>query len=299
VQAQDYPRVEHIVQDGGSRDGTLEILRAYGGQIDWVSEPDEGQADGLNRALQRCGGELIIVLNADDELLPDAVSWGVENMAKNPDAAVVYGDQYIIDDEGEIVDLDPGPDPYDFIKVLCVESIIPAQAAFIRRSCWEKVGLYADTALATCPDYEMWVRIGRHFPMVHIPGFITRYRAHQGSRGRDKGAIIEMHDTKRSVMDRLFDESVLPQDIRALKKRAHAGAKSWTASILYHENDTFTGLRYACEAFLLYPGKIQGKFLSIYLLRVIFPPGYKWLHRRLMIKYEIVAAGKKGGGCSC
>ena len=117
----------------------------------------------------------------------------------------------------------------------------------------------------------MWVRIGLRFPMVHMPGFITRYRCHFGSLGREKDVIDEMCETKRMVMDRLFDDPTTPQEIRMLKKRAHAGVKSWTASMLLQEGNKLAGLRYACEAFLGYPGKIQGKFFTLYILRMFFP----------------------------
>jgi len=299
VLAQDYPRVEHIVQDGDSHDGTVEILRRYDGRVDWISEPDDGQADGLNRALQRCRGDIILVLNADDELLPHAASWGVKKMAEHPEAAVVYGDLFFVDEDGSPAGEFLGPDPYDYVQVLCVERVPPAQAAFVRRTHFEQVGFYADTTLPTCPDYEMWVRIGLRFPMVHMPGFITRYRCHFGSLGREKDVIDEMCETKRMVMDRLFDDPTTPQEIRMLKKRAHAGVKSWTASMLLQESSKVAGLRYACEAFLGYPGKIQGKLFTLYILRMFFPPVYRWLHRTLTKRHKVVEAAGEEGSCAC
>lgn len=77
VLKQDYPFVEHILQDGASDDGTVEILNRYArneGSLQVESEPDTRQSDGLNRALQRCRGDIIGVLNADDEYLPGAAA---------------------------------------------------------------------------------------------------------------------------------------------------------------------------------------------------------------------------------
>jgi glycosyltransferase involved in cell wall biosynthesis len=119
---------------------TVEILKKYTGRVNWVSEPDNGQSDGLNRALQRCRGDIIGVLNADDEYLSHAASWAVENFAKFPHVAVIYGDQYFINADGIIIGEIHGQ-PYNFKKVLCVEDVIPAQAAFIRRTHFEQVGL--------------------------------------------------------------------------------------------------------------------------------------------------------------
>ena len=116
VLSQNYPQVEHIIQDNVSNDGTIEILKKYSDRVNWVSEPDGGQSDGLNRALKRCHGDIIGVLNADDEYLPHAVSWAVENFARFPDMAVIYGDQYDVDSHGNIVHKTYGRD-YDFEKV--------------------------------------------------------------------------------------------------------------------------------------------------------------------------------------
>ncbi|MBC7230314.1 MAG: glycosyltransferase [Actinobacteria bacterium] len=282
VLAQDYPRIEHIVQDGGSTDGTIEILRQYDGRIDWISEPDEGQADGLNRALQRSKGEIILVLNADDELLPGAVSWAVENMACYPDAAVVYGDLLFMGENGEDLGMFLGPDPYDFKKVLCVEQVPPAQAAFIRRTHFEQVGLYADKSLVTCPDYEMWIRIGMRFPMKHIPGFLARYRLHPGSGGRQIEEIPKMYQTKRMVMDRVFDDPETPLEIRKLRKRAYAGVASWTADTLLSIGYRWKAFQYALKGYLVMPGKYQAWVLRRYMLLLLPRPVRRWVGRQAL-----------------
>lgn len=282
VLIQDYPRIEHVIQDGSSDDGTVEILRRYDDQLNWVSEPDEGQAEGLDRALKRSRGDVIIVLNADDELLPPAASWAVDNLASYPEVAVVYGDQYCIDDKGEIIAEEPGPEPYDFEKMLCVEQILPAQAAFIRRSSFEMVGLYADTSLKTCPDYEMWVRIGMRYPMLHVPGFVARYRHHLGSEGYKTEVIIDMHKSKRLVMDRLFGDPSTPDKIMKLQRRAYAGVMSWAGYMFFNCGRRWKGLSYSLEAFLLYPGAVQVRKLSLYLLRLFAPPLYRRVHEGLL-----------------
>lgn len=277
VLAQDYPRVEHVIQDGGSRDGTVDVLRRYAGRVDWVSEPDSGQADGLNRALQRCRGDIILVLNADDELLPHAASWGVENMARYPDAAVVYGDLYFIDEAGGIIQEFRGPAPYDFKKLFCVEQVPPAQAAFIRRTHFEQVGFYADATLTTCPDYEMWVRIGMRFPMVHVPGTIARYRLHAGSEGQQADMIEEMYRSKRGVMDRVLDARDTPLEIKALRRRAHAGLAVWTADMLVSTGHMGKALKYAVKGFLKRPIKPHAWLMARYAVASLPPHARKWL----------------------
>ncbi len=245
VLAQDYPYVEHIIQDGASTDGTVDKLKKYDGKIDWISEPDKGQSDGLDKALKRCRGDIILVLNADDELLPHAASWGVENMARYPDAAVVYGDQYVIDSNGKIIKALKYDFSYDFFKLLCVELVLPAQSAFIRRAHFEQVGLYADAELDTCPDYEMWVRIGLKFPIVYVPGFITKYRWYPKTfDSRLPRTIERMVTSKREVMDRLFDNPATEEEIRKLRRRAYGGLNLWAAGMEIAEGNILSSLHY-------------------------------------------------------
>lgn len=235
ILGQDYPYIEHVIQDGGSTDGTLEIIKEYARKyrkiIKWKSEKDRGQSDGLNKALRRAKGEIILVLNADDALMPYACSWGVSGLTMYPKVAVIYGDEYIINESSKIIHFFTGPEPYDFAKIFCVEQVIPAQAAFIRRSALEKVGFYADTSLATCPDYEMWVRIGLKFPMKHVYGPIAKYRWHSQSEGQKPEMINKMIMAKRTVMRKVFTDKTTPQTIIRLKKRAYANVDEWASQV--------------------------------------------------------------------
>lgn len=257
VQAQDYPRVEHIIQDGASTDSTADILARYSDRVQVVSEPDEGQSDALNRALQRCRGDILVVLNADDELLPHACSWAVAHLAEHPEAAAVYGDQYNIDPNGQVIEECLGPDPYDFVRSLCVEQVIPAQAAFIRRESMEAVGWYVDVTCKTCPDYEMWVRLGRRFPLVHAPGLIARYRLHPESQGCQPLWIEAMVAAKREVMERAFNAPDADPALRSLRRRAEAGVLWWSADVYRANGHIGLGARQSIHALTADPSPRQ------------------------------------------
>lgn len=250
---QNYPHVEMIVQDGASEDGTIEILQRYKDQIDWISEADNGQSDGLNKAIQRCRGDIIVVLNADDELVPGAASWAVQQLKAHPEVGAVYGDQLDINESGEVISKYFAPE-YDFVKMFCVEQIIPAQAAFIRRECLESVGWHADVSRATCPDYEMWVRLGLKHPMLHVPGFVARYRRHANSQGCQTSWIDEMVRSKREVMERVFSDQQAPISIRRLRRRANAGVYWWSADMfLLEQGQVGLGLARAFRALAVLP----------------------------------------------
>lgn len=230
VLAQTYPNVEHVVQDGASIDGSVEILKSYGERVAWESKPDAGQADGLDRAIKRSKGDYLLVLNADDELLPHAAEWAINQLDRFPGAAVVYGDVILIDEVGREIGEFHGA-KYDFLEVLCVESVIPAQAAFIRRSALERVGLGTDPSLDTCPDFEMFVRLGLEFPMQHVPGFVTRYRYYprlwDGSRPR---SVTRFVDVKGEVIRRALQNPSAQFDRRGLARRAKMGLSLWASS---------------------------------------------------------------------
>ena len=229
VLAQTYPHVEHLVQDGGSTDGTVDILKRYEGRVEWVSEADRGQAHALDKALRRSQGAILLVLNADDILLPDAAAWGVRQMRRYPEAAVAYGDVLLIDEEGEGIGAFLGP-AYSFEKIFCVEEVIPAQAAFIRRSSLEQVGLGTDPELDTCPDFEMFVRLGLRFPMQHIRGFVTKYRYYQRVLdGASPRSVDRFVKSKALVMDRTFAHPSHSVSLSALQRRAHAGLYLWAS----------------------------------------------------------------------
>jgi glycosyltransferase involved in cell wall biosynthesis len=237
VLAQDYFRVEHIIQDGCSTDKTKKILAEYQQHTYYKDrlrifiEPDRGQSDGLNKAIQKAKGDIILVLNADDMITPSACSWAVENMTKYPQIAVIYGDEYIIDEKGKITNIYQGHE-YEFEKLLCVELVPPTQAAFIRRSHFEKVGFHADANLDTCPDYEMWVRIGLKFPMKHVFGVVTKYRHHKIPQvdSRQTRTTSRFVTAKKEVMDRVFDNRKTPERIKKLRHRAYGGLYAWAAT---------------------------------------------------------------------
>ena len=249
---QDYKNIEHIIQDNLSTDNTTTILEKYSKHINWVSESDSGQADGLNRALQRSKGDIIIVLNADDELMPGACSMAVRNFELYPGNAVIYGDKYNVDENGIIKYTYFGPDPYNFLKLFCVQDIIPAQAAFINRKCFEDSGFFFDPALPTCPDFEAWIRIGLKHTMKFVPGILSRYRMHSGSESQNSEVILKMLGSKLSVINKYSDDVARNLEVNVLK-RARSGLYFWAATNFLRLKKNKLSLKYLFLAFISNP----------------------------------------------
>jgi len=180
VLQQGYPHIECIVVDGGSTDGTLEVLKRYGGRIKWVSEPDNGHADAINKGWRMSKGEILAWLNADDVwAVPDAVSKAVEYLQAHPEVDVVYGDCGAIDAEGNLVSMSYLHEWDLGYAVEFCDHCIPQPAAFIRREILEKVG-WLDVKFVSKKDHELWLRIGLAGNIRHIPIVLANARACPG-----------------------------------------------------------------------------------------------------------------------
>lgn len=177
VLSQDYPNLEYIIVDGGSTDGSLEIIRKYADRLAWwVSEPDRGQTDAINKGFARARGEIFAWLNSDDTYEPGAVRAAVEFLMGHPEVGLVYGDANFIDEEGRIIGkFDARQTDYRRLRRGYVH--IPQQAAFFRASFWKEVGPL-DPSFYFAMDYDLWVRIAARAPIVYVPQTWANFRLH-------------------------------------------------------------------------------------------------------------------------
>jgi glycosyltransferase involved in cell wall biosynthesis len=174
---QDYPKVEYIVIDGGSTDGSIEIIRKYADRLTyWVSEPDLGQTDAINKGFSQATGEILAWLNSDDTYLPGAISGAVGFLDSHPDVGLVYGDTNFIDAEGKIISKFNAQQTS--LKRLQRGGVyIPQQAAFWRAELWRKVGPL-DPSFYFAMDYDLWVRLARVTEIRYTPQLWANFRLH-------------------------------------------------------------------------------------------------------------------------
>lgn len=158
VLSQSYLNIEYQVVDGGSTDETVEILRSYGERLRWVSEPDQGQADAINKGLAQTSGEIRAYLNSDDTLAPGAIERVVHFFQEHPECDLVYGDADYIDADDKVTGRYKTAE-YSLDK-LAADCIICQPAAFWRRRMAERVGPF-DAALHYVMDYDYWLRIAQ------------------------------------------------------------------------------------------------------------------------------------------
>ena len=163
---QGYPNVEYVVMDGGSTDGSIDIIQRYAGRLAyWVSEPDGGQSAAINAGWRRGSGEIVAWLNSDDYYLPGAVQTAVDFLVTHPDELMVYGQAELVDPAG--ASLASLGQPFSRRVMMLKADCIPQPAAFIRRSALDSVG-YLDESLHFVMDLEFFIRVSQ----VREPRFI-------------------------------------------------------------------------------------------------------------------------------
>jgi glycosyltransferase involved in cell wall biosynthesis len=177
VLGQGYPNLEYLVLDGGSTDGSVEIIQKYQDRLAWwVSEPDQGQTDALNKGFQRARGEVLAWLNSDDAYLPGAVAEAADFLMKNPEVGMVYGDANLVDENGQLL----GPFPArqtDYRQLMRGSVHIPQQSAFFRADLWRQVGPL-DPSFYFAMDYDLWVRLAKISRLQYHPRLWANFRLH-------------------------------------------------------------------------------------------------------------------------
>jgi len=183
---QGYPNLEYLVIDGGSTDGTLDILKKDEDRLTWISEKDRGQADAINKGISRSTGDIIAYLNSDDVYEPNALKRVAEHFSAHPEAMWLTGQCRIIDEKDREIRR-PITAYKNFLlrhysyPLLLVTNPVSQPATFWRRDLVEEFGLFDENEHLVM-DYDYWLRIGKKYPLAVLDEYLAGFRVYAASK---------------------------------------------------------------------------------------------------------------------
>ena len=188
VLGQGYPNLEYVVIDGGSTDGSVEIIKKRASYLaHWESEPDRGHAHALNKGFSRTTGEIMGWLNADDILHRGSLTLLAQVFGRFPEVQWLTGQQSHLDERGSVVAVHP---PRSWVRMMFLAGDyrwIQQESTYWRRALWEKAGARLDESYGLASDFELWVRFFRHAQLQTTSGLVGGFRFH--ARQRTQGQI--------------------------------------------------------------------------------------------------------------
>lgn len=197
--------IEYVICDAGSTDETIEILQLYDDEIRWISEPDNGQADAVNKGIAITKGEIIAWINSDDIYYPGTFEVIKKIFASNPDIQVIYGDADHIDEQDLFIEVYP-TEPWNYQRL--IETCFICQpSVFFRRNLVDQYGKL-DDSLKYCMDYELWLRYGQHTPFYYLPRKLAGSRLYKDNKTLSQRIAVHyeinnmLHSKFRSVPDK-------------------------------------------------------------------------------------------------
>jgi glycosyltransferase involved in cell wall biosynthesis len=291
VLLQDYPNIEYIIVDGGSTDGSVEIIKSYQEYLAWwISEPDQGQAQAINKGFSRARGDIIAWLNSDDLYLPGAISAVVEVFQDQKEVCMVFGDALSIDEDGN---------PFNEqrfrhlrLEDLMTFNIICQPAVFICHSCLERAGKL-DESYHYLLDHQLWLRIVSLGPAVYTPQLLACARYHPSAKniaqaagfGQDAYRILEWMHTQPQLLENLNKN----------RRKILAGAHRFNARYLLDSGMDIQALLYYLQALYLHlPTALKEWRRIIFSLFSLI--GMRWMskvyYRRKQEEYASIARRK-------
>ena len=233
VLSQGYPNIEYLVMDGCSSDNTLQILEKYAGRLKWISEPDKGQTNAINKGLQMTTGSIVGFLNADDTLAPGALQKIAESFSTNQDIKWVTGKCYIVNEEGEEIRRSITNYKNLLLRLrsfhlLFVTNYISQPATFWARTAFDELGPM-DESLHYVMDYEYWLRLYSKYPPLFLPEYLAFFRVQRNSKTTRKGHSSIYIDEEKNIIQR-YTSSYLPMFLH----NTHRYIMTMIYSILNH-----------------------------------------------------------------
>jgi glycosyltransferase involved in cell wall biosynthesis len=227
---QRYPALEYVVQDGGSSDETIDVLRRFEPFLTaWSSEPDGGQAEAINRGFARTSGEIMAWLNSDDLLVPGTLAYVARCFVTHPDVDVLYGHRLLVDEQDRKIGSWIMPRHSD--RVLTLADYVPQETLFWRRRVWDAAGGRVDPDFRYAIDWDLLLRF-RHVGarILRVPRFLGGFRVHDEQKSlldsdigaaecrllqsRERGKVVSGNELRARLLPYLARHVVLDDSYR-------------------------------------------------------------------------------------
>jgi glycosyltransferase involved in cell wall biosynthesis len=288
VLTQDYTRIEYIVIDGASTDGSVDIIKKYESQLAfWISEKDNGQGDAINKGLARANGDIVAWLNSDDYYLPNAISNAVKVFEGIPGLVMAYGDMLAVNELGLTINTLKYKQ-LSLEDLLCFQ-IIGQPAVFFRREAFEKTG-GLDTTFHYLLDHHLWIRLARQGKILHVPQTWAAARYHADAKNRAKAA--EFGREAFRILDWVKIKPELAGAISSVEKRAHASAHRVDARYLLDGGQPWSALKAWMRALFIHPPTALAR-LNIFVSSLLNLSGLNMLREFILRRRQRGYSGDK------
>ncbi len=253
VLSQNIPDMEYVVVDGGSADGSVELIRAYEDRLSgWISERDSGQADAVNKGAAMTHGEIIGWLNSDDLYLSGAAGKALAYLSRHPDVDAVYGDVLSIDGDGRLINV-MRFGQYSAEDLMRFR-VISQPGVFFRRSAWERAG-GLDLSYHYLLDHHLWLRMIMKGKFAYIPEPLAAARFHAAAKNR--AHTDDFGKEAYRLSDWLLSDPLTSEKAGPMERQIRGGAAWLDAHYLSDGGEAGKSLKAYAKAFRMYPDRVM------------------------------------------
>jgi glycosyltransferase involved in cell wall biosynthesis len=296
VLEQDYPRIEYIVIDGASTDGSIDLIKKYENRLTyWVSEKDSGQAEAINKGLARATGEIVAWINSDDFYFPGAVASAVKAFDAHPYVGLVYGDTVAVDENGETIHF-PKYAQWS-LEDLLTFNIIGQPAVFMRRDVLSKAG-FLDPSFHFLLDHQLWIRMASLAPMVYVPERWAAGRFHESAKNVAQAA--KFGEEAFRILDWAENDPLVSVALARVSRQSRAAALRINGRYLLDAGKAWESFKSYLQSLSMHPStalvewkRIIFAFLSLFGLGVLQKQYNKW--RKVRVQRRALSESKRRG----